>query len=660
MKALGVLGTGSGAGKTWMTAALCAWLRGQGVRVAPFKAQNMSNNAWVTLDGGEMSRAQAMQAEACGRLPTVEMNPVLLKPSGGMGAQVIVLGRAEGHCGARDYYRETERLWRIVADTLEDWRSRCDVLVMEGAGSPVELNLMARDIANLRPIRHVDGRWLLVGDIDRGGIFAQLAGTWALLAEEDRARGLGAIVNRFRGDAALFPDPQSWLAPHAPGFRVLGTVPLRRDLQPEEEDGFSPADQDRGQGDTLAWVRTPHAANLTDCQPWWDDAGVRVRWTDDPDVLARARAIVLPGSKNTMADLRWLRAQGLDRVIRDAAAAGTLVVGICGGYQMLGERLRDPAGLAGDAGEEAGLGLLPVATDFHARKTLRATDAECDGERWSAYEIHMGKTVATGPCETLHQVWNDGRPRPEGSRSGRVWGTYLHGWFESPPPARAPCRRGGVFRVSSASRSLGRAAPRAVCADGRACRGARGSCSGAPLSRPLTVAALSELIFITGPVRSGKSRRAVEIARGWGDDVVFVATYRVDPDDAEMALRLRRHRAERPAWRTLEAPGDVIAALGALDPPPTGIVLDCLTLWASDRFDRDDAAVLANGALCSLCSAPRPCRSPSSADEIGWTPVPADPALRRFRDLLGWLGQRTAEAATEAWLLVAGCPVRLK
>ncbi len=432
MKVLGVLGTGSGAGKTWMTAALCAWLRGQGVRVAPFKAQNMSNNAWVTLDGGEMSRAQAMQAEACGLLPTVEMNPVLLKPSGGMGAQVIVLGRAEGHCGARDYYREAERLWRIVANTLEDWRSRCDVLVMEGAGSPVELNLMARDIANLRPIRHVDGRWLLVGDIDRGGIFAQLAGTWALLAEEDRARGLGAIVNRFRGDAALFPDPQSWLAPHAPGFRVLGTVPLRRDLQPEEEDGFSPADQDRGQGDTLAWVRTPHAANLTDCQPWWDDAGVRVRWTDDPDVLARARAIVLPGSKNTMADLRWLRAQGLDRVIRDAAAAGTLVVGICGGYQMLGERLRDPAGLAGDAGEEAGLGLLPVATEFHARKTLRATDAECDGERWSAYEIHMGETVATGPCETLHQVWNDGRPRPEGSRSGRVWGTYLHGWFESP------------------------------------------------------------------------------------------------------------------------------------------------------------------------------------------------------------------------------------
>ncbi|KAA5610637.1 cobyric acid synthase [Rhodovastum atsumiense] len=432
MKALGVLGTGSGAGKSWMTAALCAWLRREGVRVAPFKAQNMSNNAWVTLDGGEMARAQAVQAEACGLLPTVEMNPVLLKPSGGMGSQVIVLGRAEGHCAARDYYGRAERLWQVVADTLETWRSRCDVLVMEGAGSPVELNLMARDIANLRPVRHLDGRWLLVGDIDRGGIFAQLAGTWALLDEADRARCLGAIVNRFRGDASLFPDPQSWLAPYAPGFPVLGTVPLRRDLQPEEEDGFSAADQDRGQGDTLAWVRTPHASNLTDCQPWWDDAGVRGGGAEDAAVLARAPAIVLPGSKNTIADLRWLRARGLDRVIRDAAAAGTLVVGLCGGYQMLGEWLHDPTGVAGDAGDEAGLGLLPVATTFHAAKTLRATEAECDGDRWSAYEIHMGETIATGPCTPLHQVWNDGTPRPEGTQAGRVWGTYLHGWFESP------------------------------------------------------------------------------------------------------------------------------------------------------------------------------------------------------------------------------------
>lgn len=255
MKALSILGTGSGAGKTWIATAVCAWLRAQGIRVAPFKAQNMSNNAWVTLEGGEIARAQAVQAEACGLRPVAEMNPVLLKPSGGQGAQVIELGQARGHCAARDYYRETERRWALVADSLAFWQSRCDVLVLEGAGSPVELNLMDRDLANLRPVRHLDGRWLLVGDIDRGGIFAQLIGTWQVLGAEDRARFLGAIVNRFRGDLSLFPDPQRWLAPHAPGFDVLGTLPFRRDLQPEEEDGLSAEDLDRGTGETVAWVR---------------------------------------------------------------------------------------------------------------------------------------------------------------------------------------------------------------------------------------------------------------------------------------------------------------------------------------------------------------------------------------------------------------------
>ena len=304
--------------------------------MAPCKTQNMSNNAWVTLEGGEMARAQAVQAEACGRRPVVEMNPILLKPSGGVGAQLVLCGRAQGHLAALDYYRDLERLWGVVAGVLDGWRERCDVLVLEGAGSPVELNLMDRDLVNLRPVRYLDGRWVLVGDIDRGGIFAQLAGTWNLLPAEDRARGLGAIVNRFRGDLRLFPDPQTWLAPHAPGLRVLGTVPFRRDLQPEEEDGLTAADEDRGTGETLAWIRFPHAANLTDCQPWWDDTGVRVRWISQPADLATARAIVLPGSKNTLADLRWLRATGLTDAIIAAARGGRLVIGICGGYQMLG------------------------------------------------------------------------------------------------------------------------------------------------------------------------------------------------------------------------------------------------------------------------------------------------------------------------------------
>ncbi|MBI5383016.1 MAG: cobyric acid synthase [Opitutae bacterium] len=432
MKTLAILGTSSSAGKSWVATALCAWLRGQGVRVAPCKPQNMSNNACATFDGGEMARSQAVQAEACGLLPTAEMNPILLKPSGGVGAQLVLRGRAQGHQAARDYYRDFDRLWRVVADTLDGWRTRCDVLLLEGAGSPVELNLMARDLVNLRPVRHLDGRWLLVGDIDRGGIYAQLAGTWQLLPPEDRARGLGAIVNKFRGDLSLFPDPQTWLAPHAPGLPVLGTLPFRADLQPEEEDGLGAADEDRGSGDTLAWVRLPHAANLTDCQPWWGDTGVRVRWTADAGELAAARAIVLPGTKNTVADLHWLHRTGLAEVIVAAARRGTLVLGVCGGYQMLGESVSDPAGVAGDAGEVAGLGLLPVVTEFHAEKIVRQVEVECAGRRWSAYEIHMGRTTPTAPCEPLQTVTDASGPRPEGVRVGNVWGTYLHGWFEAP------------------------------------------------------------------------------------------------------------------------------------------------------------------------------------------------------------------------------------
>ncbi len=445
MKALSVLGTSSNVGKTWMTTALCAWLRREGVRVAPFKAQNMSNNAWVTLDGGEMARAQAVQAEACGLRPVVEMNPILLKPSTQRTSQLVVLGEARRHLEGSEYFGNFEAMWRVVADTLDGWRERCDVLVMEGAGSPVELNLMERDLVNLRPVRHLDGRWVLVADIDRGGVYAQMAGTWALLPAEDRARGLGAIVNRFRGDISLFPNPQSWLAPHAPGFDVLGTVPFRRDLQPEEEDGLSAADESRGEGEVLAWIRFPHAANLTDCQPWWDDVGVRTRWVSTPAELADARVIVLPGSKNTLADLRWLRTTGLGEAIVAAARRGVLVVGICGGYQMLGEWLEDAAGVAGDAGSEAGLGLLPVRTTFAAKKIVRRVTAQWEGRLWTAYEIHMGRTEIAAGSEALQTVTDaNDATRREGVRRGNVWGTYLHGWFEVPEVRRSVAAAAGI------------------------------------------------------------------------------------------------------------------------------------------------------------------------------------------------------------------------
>ena len=432
MKAISILGCGSGAGKSWVTTALGAWLHAQGVRVAPFKAQNMSNNAWVTFDGGEIGRAQAVQAQACGRPPTVQMNPILLKPSGALGSQVIVLGQAQGHCAAADYYRHFDRLWQTVRDVLDGWREQCDVLLMEGAGSPVELNLLQRDLVNLRPCRYLDGRWVFVGDIDRGGIFAQLAGLWSLISAEDRARGLGAIVNRFRGDIALFSNPQQWLAPYASGFDILGTLPFRPDLQPDEEDGLPGDDRVRGSGDVIAWVRLPHVANLTDCQPWWADAGVQTRWVTSPEELATARAIILPGTKNTLADLRWLRERGLADAIIAAARRGVLIIGICGGFQMLGQSLADEEGRAGDSGQEAGLGLLPARTEFSANKILRQVTARCDSAQWRAYEIHMGRTSAPPDVEPLQVVSDDQGTRSEGLRLGNVWGTYLHGWFDSP------------------------------------------------------------------------------------------------------------------------------------------------------------------------------------------------------------------------------------
>ncbi len=444
MKAIGLLGTGSSVGKTWVATALCAWLRRQGVRVAPCKAQNMSNNAFALRAGGEIARAQAMQAEACGLEPAPEMNPILLKPSGRRGSQLIVSGQVEGYVDAEDFYAEHDRLWRHVAGVLDGWRARCDVLVLEGAGSPVELNLMDRDLVNLRPIRHLDGRWLLVGDIDRGGIFAQLAGTWNLLPAADRPRGLGAIVNRFRGDLALFRDPGTRLLPHAPGLAVLGTVPLRRDLQPETEDGFDRGDEDRGSGDVIAWIRYPRVANVTDCQPWWDDLGVRTRWVDDPSQLCSAKAIILPGSRNTLGDLAWLRAHGWFEAIRAAAERGVLVVGVCGGYQMLGERLHDPEGLAGDRGSEAGIGLLPITTGFLPEKIVQQVTAECCGRRWQAYEIHMGRSAATQPCAPLQTVVDAAGPRPEGLCRGNVWGTYLHGWFEAPEVRRKVAAAAGI------------------------------------------------------------------------------------------------------------------------------------------------------------------------------------------------------------------------
>jgi len=302
---------------------------------------------------------------------------------------------------------------------------------LEGAGSPVELNLMTRDIVNLRPAHHLDGKWVLVADVERGGVFAQIVGTWSLLAARDQARGLGVIVNKFRGDLALFGDARRCLAEKIP-LPYLGVLPFRGDLQPESEDSLCRDAEESGDGDTMAWIRFPHLSNSQDCQPWLLDGGVRVQWACNPDEIRDAKAIVLPGTKNTVADLEWLRVTGLARAISAAARQGVPIVGICGGYQMLGKQVCDPEGVAGDSGAMAGLDLLPIQTTFSKTKEVSQVTATYGADQWTAYEIHMGRTQMTHPCGSLLKVRNGCETREEGCREAKVWGTYLHGLFESP------------------------------------------------------------------------------------------------------------------------------------------------------------------------------------------------------------------------------------
>jgi len=451
MKAISILGTSSNSGKSWFATALCAWLRRKGIRVAPFKAQNMSNNSFVTWDGGEIGRAQAVQAEAAGLLPTTDMNPILLKPSGALGSQLILLGEAQGHIKAADYYKKIEELWPVVAGCLERWKQQCDVLVLEGAGSPVELNLMDRDMANLRPITHLDGRWVLVADIERGGVFAQIVGTSELMPKPLLSKGLGIVVNKFRGDLSLFSEAGALFHQRVP-VPYLGVLPFRKDLQPESEDSLCQAaeEQQTASGEKMAWIRFPHVSNSQDIQPWLRDEGISVRWISQPKDLDDARIIVLPGTKDTIADLRWMRETGLADAVIQAARRGVPVVGICGGLQMLGELLSDPEGQAGEAAHVAGLGLLPFKTVFQRDKEVRQVKARWNDEEWLAYEIHMGRTEGTAVCTPLLRVRENGEWKTEGWRAGKIWGTYLHGLFESATLREELARSGGLaaFRAT--------------------------------------------------------------------------------------------------------------------------------------------------------------------------------------------------------------------
>jgi adenosylcobyric acid synthase len=445
-----IQGTSSSAGKSLLAAALCRAFARRGVRVAPFKAQNMSNNAAVCADGAEVGRAQAVQAAACGVEPTADMNPILLKPEADSRSQVIVLGRPWRTLRAGSYYRRKEELWPVVTASLARLRAEYELVVIEGAGSPVELNLRYSDIVNMALALHARAPVLLVGDIDRGGIFAQLLGTLWLLPPEERAFVRGLVVNKFRGDPALFADGVRILEERG-GVPVLGVLPFLPALAVPEEDSVALDTRASRPGTAMidvAVVRLPHIANFDDFDPLLGEPGVGLRYVESCAALGRPHAVILPGTKCTLADLAWLRARGLAEAVGALAAGGrTSVVGICGGYQMLGRVIRDPARVESLEGEAPGLGLLPVETTFETSKaTHQARARVLGGPGWlgavagqevEGYEIHMGRTCGGNPWLEITRAGGAVLPDGAASADGRVWGCYLHGLFASAALRRA-------------------------------------------------------------------------------------------------------------------------------------------------------------------------------------------------------------------------------
>lgn len=420
-RSLFIGGTASHVGKSWFTTAFCRLLRRRGRAVAPFKAQNMSNNSCPTIEGGEIGRAQATQAEACGLPVMADMNPVLLKPNSATGSQIVVNGKVWKNVEAKEYGRYTDELFDLAFQSYQRLASQFDTIVCEGAGSIAEVNLRARDFTNLRFAERIQSPTLLVADIERGGVFASLCGTLDLLPPSQRALVRAFAVNRFRGDTGLFDDGLRFLEERL-GIPCLGVFPFDKTLNIAEEDSLAID----GAGDidsSIAVIRLPRISNFTDFR----HLGA-IAWITR-SVSRQFKTIFIPGTKNPIEDLLWLREQGLDEWIRGQHRGGAIIIGICGGYQILGRRISDPDRLESTHGSIAGLQLLPVDTVLKAPKITRAVKAATPlGQPFQAYEIHMGQTTSgtrLKPFATLA----DGSP--EGCAVPGIVGTYLHGAFES-------------------------------------------------------------------------------------------------------------------------------------------------------------------------------------------------------------------------------------
>jgi adenosylcobyric acid synthase len=464
-RTLMVQGTTSHAGKSMLVAGLCRVFARRGLSVAPFKSQNMALNSAVTLEGAEIGRAQAFQALGAGVEPHADMNPVLLKPCSPTGSQVIVLGKPVGVMQVREYHAYQEQVWPVVTDALARLRKGRDLVIIEGAGSPAEINLRHRDIANMAVALHANAPVIIIADIDRGGLFASLVGTMELLTEEERALVGGFVINRFRGDESLLDSGIAMLEERY-GVPVLGVLPYLTDWRGDEEDSLGIEDTALHPDVelTIAAIRLPYVSNFTDVAALGGEPDVAVRWARTPSDLRGVDAIIIPGSKSTADDLAWLRSSGLAEAIVAAAREGVPVVGICGGYQMLGRRIEDPLGVEG--GDIDGLGLLDTVTAFEAEKrtvrvsgVLTGTALGEKGTPARGYEIHMGRTAlgpGSVPLARLEAV--DGGAYEDGavSRDLPVCGTYLHGLFDDAELRRTWLDR---LRQRRALEPLGMVAP---------------------------------------------------------------------------------------------------------------------------------------------------------------------------------------------------------
>lgn len=441
---LAVLGTGSDVGKSIINTALCRIFQQKGISVAPFKAQNMSNNSGVTPEGLEIGRAQIVQAEACALAPHVDMNPILLKPTSEIGSQVVLLGSVSENTTAMDYHQKKDRLFKTATDSLDRLRRSHELIIMEGAGSCAEVNLMDNDIVNLRMAEYAKAPVIVVADIHRGGVFAQIVGTLECLQPAQRNLIKGFIINRFRGDIKLFENGARWIEEKT-GKRIFGVLPWYDHILIEPEDSVvieSPRKVFVGnhQHPAVAVIRLPHISNFNDFDPLTALKELDVFFLEKAQDLDPFQAVILPGSKNTRFDLDWVKTSGWAEKIAAYAAQGGHVIGICGGYQMMGDVVHDPGGLEGKPGTTAGLRLLPVETELKAPKTTTLTRFTWGGHAGLGYEIHMGQTNRKQGQFLFEVFERNGTPQnhQDGCRSDdtRVLGTYIHGLFENPPILR--------------------------------------------------------------------------------------------------------------------------------------------------------------------------------------------------------------------------------